>query len=58
MKTFWPPAEADEEPEPSRAPSLDTPHIIMYTAGTTGRPKGAVAEPGRQFLERAQPGIH
>ncbi|MEW5908519.1 MAG: long-chain fatty acid--CoA ligase [Thermodesulfobacteriota bacterium] len=36
-------------PLPDRPVNLDTPHIIMYTAGTTGRPKGAVLSQGASF---------
>jgi fatty-acyl-CoA synthase len=36
-------------PEPDSPVDLDTPHIIMYTAGTTGRPKGAVLSQGASF---------
>jgi fatty-acyl-CoA synthase len=42
-------AQLDDEPEPSQQPDLDTPHIIMYTAGTTGRPKGAILSQGASF---------
>ncbi len=42
-------AQSDEEPSPDRSPDLDTPHIIMYTAGTTGKPKGAVLTQGASF---------
>ncbi|MCP4688424.1 MAG: long-chain fatty acid--CoA ligase, partial [Desulfobacterales bacterium] len=38
-----------EAPRPDRPVDQDTPHIIMYTAGTTGRPKGAVLSQGAGF---------
>jgi fatty-acyl-CoA synthase len=41
--------QTESEPETQPAPNLDTPHIIMYTAGTTGRPKGAVLSQGASF---------
>jgi fatty-acyl-CoA synthase len=41
--------QSDQEPEPGEPVGLDTPHIIMYTAGTTGRPKGAVLTQGASF---------
>jgi len=37
------------EPVPSSPVGLETPHIIMYTAGTTGKPKGAVLTQGASF---------
>ena len=37
------------EPEPAKPLDLGTPHIIMYTAGTTGKPKGAVLSQGASF---------
>ena len=40
---------SDEEPEGTENLTLDTPHIIMYTAGTTGLPKGAVLTQGCSF---------
>ena len=52
MKNTYETLLADEpasEPAIDPAPNLDTPHIIMYTAGTTGRPKGAVLSQGASF---------
>ena len=41
--------EPDSEPAIEPAPDLDTSHIIMYTAGTTGKPKGALLSQGASF---------
>jgi fatty-acyl-CoA synthase len=41
--------QSDSEPEPAVIPDLNTPHIIMYTAGTTGQPKGAILSQGASF---------
>jgi fatty-acyl-CoA synthase len=40
---------SESEPQPHPIPNLDSPHIIMYTAGTTGKPKGAVLSQGASF---------
>lgn len=40
---------SDEEPQTTEKVTFDTPHIIMYTAGTTGLPKGAVLTQGCSF---------
>jgi fatty-acyl-CoA synthase len=40
---------SEYEPQPDPIPNLDSPHIIMYTAGTTGKPKGAVLSQGASF---------
>jgi fatty-acyl-CoA synthase len=42
-------AQPASEPTPDVIPDLNTPHIIMYTAGTTGKPKGAVLSQGASF---------
>ncbi|MBU0516774.1 MAG: long-chain fatty acid--CoA ligase [Proteobacteria bacterium] len=39
----------DAEPTPDAGVGGDTPHILMYTAGTTGRPKGAVLPQATAF---------
>jgi fatty-acyl-CoA synthase len=41
--------QSESEPELDVLPDLDTPHIIMYTAGTTGQPKGAILSQGGSF---------
>lgn len=47
-------AGADEAPfAPEKPVDSDTPHIIMYTAGTTGKPKGAVLSQGASFWNAA-----
>ena len=40
---------SESEPQINPRPNLDTPHIIMYTAGTTGKPKGAILSQGASF---------
>lgn len=37
------------EEEPGAPSSLADPHVIMYTSGTTGRPKGAILTQGNHF---------
>ncbi len=42
-------SQEEGEPPPDGPVDLDSSHIIMYTAGTTGRPKGAVLSQGASF---------
>ena len=41
--------QSEDEPTVDQPVGLDTAHILMYTAGTTGRPKGAVLSQGASF---------
>ncbi len=42
-------SETETEPTPEKEVNLETPHLIIYTAGTTGKPKGAVLTQGASF---------
>jgi fatty-acyl-CoA synthase len=50
-------AHPSTPPELMTPPTLESPHIIMYTSGTTGTPKGAVLSQGASFWNALNLGL-
>ncbi len=42
---------SDEEPEPDESPDEHDAHVMLYTSGTTGQPKGALASQRTYILQ-------